>query len=1254
MRRNPTESLRPSSPRGSARRSLRRPLTILSGVALAILLQGVDNTATAAWPPPESATKADMKDPANWPNDPGYGYVAAQKPADRKKGLWQYYSFIPDRSPGAPAIREEETASGMSVDLAWRYTIGRDDVLIAVLDSGIKWDERDLVEKAYLNLGELATHKPLDAQGQACGGTGAIAGFDCNGDGIVTVADYADDPALTPEATDGRPKGDANLNGVLDAGDLILNYSDGIDDDGNGYTDDISGWDFLKNDNDPYDDTRYGHGTGEARDSTAAGNNGMGDIGVCPLCRFVPLRVGDSFIADAQDFAKAVVYAADNGALVVQEALGTINMSGFAQTAMDYAWAKGVVIVASMADENSRHHNMPAAANHTMPVHAITMLGSGEQSTTAESFLAFNTCTNYGAQNYLSASGTGCSSEATGRTSGIAGLLHSMALEAGTGPLSPGELQQVLFATADDIDIPESREAGSRHFWSQPGFDQRFGYGRINVNTAVEWVKDGRIPPDVDVVRPFWFETLYEDQVNGPVAIKGSIKTRAPSFDYVAEWAPGVQPLDSDFKRFGGMDNVSGPEFPTDGSALAELDIRGLDLTHERDVDSPLGENDRTITVRIRATAHYGGSLGDVHGELRRAYQIHTDPDLLPGFPIHLGASGESSPKAADLNGDGVRDLVLATADGKINAWDLSGSAPTLLPGFPIAVKPLDGLDGDASRPDYRAAPAYANASSGVNLDAARESIVATPALGDLDGDGKLEIVVATWSGTVFAFHADGSSVSGWPVRMPDIPSCPLDGSTPAGPCMDTVTRIARGAFGSPVLEDMDKDGKLDVVQAGFDGKIYIFKPDGTALPGWPVALHDERSAEYNRVFTTPAVADFTGDGIPDVLTGSNERIGNGSNAGNFYLIDGRGTTIGEKPWLTNWPVTMTSFNLFPVIAEGTTNSPVAADFDGDGKPEGVMHGNVSAPLIVPSDPGVQANLADTPTNALPIRDEDGTTKRGLAPTSIFGANSNAVAPDTMFPLFAQPSLGDLNQDGTPDIVSSGGSLSLAQTLLSPQPNGAKAQQLLSMWDGKTGKMLPASPLIIEDFTFFNSQAIADLTGDGYPEVITGSAGYFLHAWDACGRSPEGWPKFTGQWIMTTPLVADLTGDGNLEVTASTRDGWLYVWKTPGRSDGVVQWESFHHDNRNTGNLNVELEQGKMLGASEPLPVDAEGKCIIEGDMPDAGTDGGNQGTGGGGNVDPGGGGCGCSVPGEDSAPSAPWLLALAAPLVWLRRRRRG
>ena len=104
------------------------------------------------------------------------------------------------------------------------------------------------------------------------------AAQDCNGDGFVSVDDYAATP-------------DGNGNGFRDGQDLILAFSDGVDDDGNGYVDDIAGWDFHDDDNDPFDDVDYGHGTGEAEDSgRPRPNNGGGLPGFAPssLLRAAP------------------------------------------------------------------------------------------------------------------------------------------------------------------------------------------------------------------------------------------------------------------------------------------------------------------------------------------------------------------------------------------------------------------------------------------------------------------------------------------------------------------------------------------------------------------------------------------------------------------------------------------------------------------------------------------------------------------------------------------------------------------------------------------------------------------------------------------------------------------------------------------------------------------------------------------------------------------------------------------------------
>ncbi len=1246
----------------------RSPATLLSRFTflaaptiLALLAASVSQDAAAGWPPPKNATRADVKDPANWPNDPGYGYQAADLASNRRDGQWNLYGFIPDRSKNAPPIRPDEFASGMSVDLAWRNTIGDSRVKIAVLDSGIKWDEADLADKAYLNIGELANHKPHHADGTACGGDGALAGFDCNGDGVLSVSDYADEPLLTPDASDGHPKGDRNNNGILDAGDLILNFSDGVDDDGNGYIDDISGWDFMKDDNDPYDDTRYGHGTGEARDSSAAANNGIGDAGVCPMCRFIPCRVGDSFIANVQDYAQAVMFATDSGANVIQEALGTINLSSFAQAAMDYAYAHNVTVVSSMADENSRHSNMPATANHTLPVHAITKVGS-DQSTMAKSFYGFHTCSNYGGHNLLSAPGDGCSSEATGKTSGAMGLIYSAAVQSNLTPaLTAGEAQQLLLMTTDDINVPESHEPNSPYYWSQPGFDTRFGYGRVDVDNGVTWVLEGRIPPAVDMTYPTWYTVLYKDRVTAPIDIRGTVSAkRANSYDYFVEWAPGVQPLDGDFQAIPNASVTNVPSTTVSGAngPLAQLEIRGLTIDNPPDPDDTANrENRHTITVRVRAVAHYGGTVGDVPGQMRRTYYVYEDPDLLPGFPIYEAAtpngtsSGESSPKLADIDGDGVRDIVSANADGLIHVWKMTASGPQELAGFPFHTDRIYGLNPDATKrdktiPDYTSAKGYSG-TGGVSTDLARETFVGSPAVGDIDGDGKPEIIGASWEGTLYVVRSDGTAMPGWPVYLPRVPSCPLDPkATRPDPCMDVQHRLDRGTFGSPVLADMDKDGKLEIVQAAFDGKVYVYKSDGKLLDGWPVDVHYTNklvdNEEYGRVLTTPTVADFNGDGYPDVLVGSGERLGQGGNAGAIYLIDGRGNKAGSPPYLPNWPVTMSSMAVFPLISEGVCNAGAAADFNGDGVPEAVMHGTASAPLILPTDPGTQSNLATMPSNALPDRgvDENGTPQRGIEPTSIFGDMSKANTPDTFFPLFAQPSVGDLNQDGTPDVTASGGSLSLAENLAGGSSSGTKGQNLLAMWDGKTGAMFPGSPVPIEDYTFFNNQVIADVSGDNYPEVITGTGAYFVRAADACGREAEGFPKFTGQWIVSTVAVGDIVGDGELDLVVNTRNGWMYAWKTKGRTDGVIQWESFHHDNHNTGSLLTPLDQGVMLKASQPLDCAAalaDGGANAASDTTEAG------------------GGCGCIVGATSRGigSAAAWLALAGAGIVVARRRRR-
>ena len=227
--------------------------------AISGLAMGVHDARANNWPP---AKGADMSDPNNWPNDPGYSTD------------WNYWSWLPKQIAGTkPCVPADVAlgASGIHADTAWTYTLGRPDVKITICDCGIEWDGADVANKAYLNAGELSGAKAPNKAGMPCAAlTPSSLGYDCDGDGDFTVADYRDDMRFStmvaaPSCPGGMTiAGDKNVNCILDAGDLLHwpTFSDGVDDDNNGYVDDISGWDFYKNDNDPYDDTRYGHGTG--------------------------------------------------------------------------------------------------------------------------------------------------------------------------------------------------------------------------------------------------------------------------------------------------------------------------------------------------------------------------------------------------------------------------------------------------------------------------------------------------------------------------------------------------------------------------------------------------------------------------------------------------------------------------------------------------------------------------------------------------------------------------------------------------------------------------------------------------------------------------------------------------------------------------------------------------------------------------------------------------------------------------------
>ena len=232
--------------------------------------------------------------PAAYPNDPGYA------PAERGTAgatwdgeQWYLYGCIPS---SAPASSDSQNAAGMSVDRVWNElnNQGSDQVTVAYMEGGVNWrigSSCELKDRAKLNTGELPY--PQDANGHTRIDLG-LGGdpYDLNGDGVVNVEDYLNDPrvrlaligvpkssreanpALTPflhhvcdttlthipvakGGTDITPEdlivafGHCQVSGGAIVSAFPCDASKHFDNDHNGYANDINGWNFNRDTNDP-------------------------------------------------------------------------------------------------------------------------------------------------------------------------------------------------------------------------------------------------------------------------------------------------------------------------------------------------------------------------------------------------------------------------------------------------------------------------------------------------------------------------------------------------------------------------------------------------------------------------------------------------------------------------------------------------------------------------------------------------------------------------------------------------------------------------------------------------------------------------------------------------------------------------------------------------------------------------------------------------------------------------------------------
>ena len=170
---------------------------------------------------------------------------------------------------------------------AWDMVTGNDTVIIAVVDSGVKYDHEDLIGNIWSNAGEIP--------------------------------------------------------------------GNGVDDDGNGRIDDIRGWDFVDNDNDPMDYNN--HGTHVAGTIAAVGNNNLGVTGVCWTAKIMPIRGLDAAGSGlTSNLILAIQYANDNGAHVINNSWGGGGPSAALEAAIN---ASSAVVICAAGNSDINNDTTP-------------------------------------------------------------------------------------------------------------------------------------------------------------------------------------------------------------------------------------------------------------------------------------------------------------------------------------------------------------------------------------------------------------------------------------------------------------------------------------------------------------------------------------------------------------------------------------------------------------------------------------------------------------------------------------------------------------------------------------------------------------------------------------------------------------------------------------------------------------------------------------------------------------------------------
>ena len=940
----------------------------------------------------------------------------------------------------------------------------------------------------------------------------------------------------------------------------------GLDDDHNGFVDDVLGWDFsgdetaigeiIVGDNDVSDSV--GHGTHCSGIIGATSNNGLGVTGVCQDAQVVGLKIFPNALMSIASLA--VIYAVEIGGDVINMSWGSPYSSRTLLEALRYARSNGVLPVAASGNFGDDRILFPASLDVVLTVGAcnsndeVTFFSSIGNSldvvAPGRDVLSLRAAgTDMYAQNgepeiriidyyYYLADGT---SMAAPHVCGVAGVLlaHSPGL-------TPDELQDITTTSADDYIFPYGNTDTSFYGW-----DRYSGHGRVNLEAALSLL-DGTM---AKISSPYSGQMVTAD-----VDIVGYAFS-ASGGDYIIEL--------SETRDQNGWEQIASGTANVTGGYLGTLPVSGRtgDYTLRLTVDGTATSSrrltlapERLFTVNSPQSGEtvlwfltVRGSVLDPEFESYRVELKSIEPssnwdEIYSSTRVVVDSLLCEASLGRFISGDYTLRVTLVTSSGEFGEDIPITIQDKLMGAFPQH-GPLNG------------------------------TLHYAPTLCDVDGDDTSEVIVSTSEG-IAVFRADGTPFCcGWPnlygvdcYGAPSAYDIDGDGLSEIAVCsefglnlfdawgakMDSFPKeipsaLLANSFSTPLLADIDTDGQHEILWISDDGEVYAYRPNGmsyfASLDGW---------------FASTQAGYFFGSIVPFVFSTDLENDGEIEVIASFSSARHGG---GLYVWQAKNGQPRGGHTEALIASLGKLRGGCIADFNNDGEYEIGVVGRTQV------EDTVYAAILDGDGNYLP--------------------GWPVYLNDRLNFLVNYPAAGDVDDDGYPDLVF---------TISSAFNDG---EIYVLRYDGT-----PYRPNLSEDGSWFATLSgalgcpvLGDVSGDGDVDVVVragsvfpGSAYERIFALDNDGQILSGWPIYTFAGLIATstihtPILADVDNDDMLDLICTSDDGQVYVWKLETPYDPeLIPWGQYLHDSRRSGILPRDT---LITAADFPAPEQLPGEFTL-------------------------------------------------------------